>query len=365
MSEEATRWRAAAAPSTTGSPWPTRIVLGPRAGELAHRLRGRVHVLGELRVGPGQASWVGQGVPGEQDAGVRVEDGQVAGGVARRCDDLEAEHLIAVAEGAQRLWGIDLGKVVCPDVARRTRCIGQDLTDAAGVVTVLVGQHHMPDACPAGSRAVQDGSDRIGAPGDARVDHRGLTTPNQDVGRHEPEVDTRPGQRFGRGPSRGSARDRCRGLRRCHWMFRALFRRSRNRRSRTRQHPGRRCPRHRDPPARGAIDDSPGHATGRPWADDVPRPDIRQGASPGPGGLTMDAGPRPPVAKPERRTPEPTHEGPGVLRHHMVGLTGFEPAASSSRTRRATKLRHSPIAGPGTAKPGDKHGRAYRVAQAA
>ena len=26
----------------------------------------------------------------------------------------------------------------------------------------------------------------------------------------------------------------------------------------------------------------------------------------------------------------------------MVGLTGFEPAASSSRTRRATKLRHSP-----------------------
>ena len=63
----------------------------------------------------------------------------------------------------------------------------------------------------------------------------------------------------------------------------------------------------------------------------------------------MYAGPRPPVAKPERRTPEPTHEGPGVLRHHMVGLTGFEPAASSSRTRRATKLRHSPIAGPGAA----------------
>ena len=32
-----------------------------------------------------------------------------------------------------------------------------------------------------------------------------------------------------------------------------------------------------------------------------------------------------------------------VLRHHTVGLTGFEPAASSSRTKRATKLRHSPI----------------------
>ena len=45
--------------------------------------------------------------------------------------------------------------------------------------------------------------------------------------------------------------------------------------------------------------------------------------------------------------PEPTSVGPGlsdVLRHHMVGLTGFEPAASSSRTTRATKLRHSPMA---------------------
>jgi hypothetical protein len=26
----------------------------------------------------------------------------------------------------------------------------------------------------------------------------------------------------------------------------------------------------------------------------------------------------------------------------VVGLTGFEPATSSSRTKRATKLRHSP-----------------------
>ena len=26
----------------------------------------------------------------------------------------------------------------------------------------------------------------------------------------------------------------------------------------------------------------------------------------------------------------------------MVGVTGFEPAASSSRTKRATKLRHTP-----------------------
>src|SRR5690606_39275814 len=32
-----------------------------------------------------------------------------------------------------------------------------------------------------------------------------------------------------------------------------------------------------------------------------------------------------------------------VLIHHTVGLTGFEPATPSSRTRCATKLRHNPI----------------------
>jgi hypothetical protein len=28
---------------------------------------------------------------------------------------------------------------------------------------------------------------------------------------------------------------------------------------------------------------------------------------------------------------------------NVVGVTGFEPAASSSRTKRATKLRHTPM----------------------
>jgi hypothetical protein len=31
--------------------------------------------------------------------------------------------------------------------------------------------------------------------------------------------------------------------------------------------------------------------------------------------------------------------------HHSVGVTGFEPATSSSRTKRATKLRHTPLRG--------------------
>ena len=47
------------------------------------------------------------------------------------------------------------------------------------------------------------------------------------------------------------------------------------------------------------------------------------------------------------KDPNPQSVGSGlsdVLRHHMVGVTGFEPAASSSRTTRATKLRHSPKA---------------------
>ena len=41
--------------------------------------------------------------------------------------------------------------------------------------------------------------------------------------------------------------------------------------------------------------------------------------------------------------PRTSVRGP-VPDYHSVGLTGFEPAASSSRTRRATKLRHSPRA---------------------
>ena len=66
----------------------------------------------------------------------------------------------------------------------------------------------------------------------------------------------------------------------------------------------------------------------------------------------------PPPIGPYEQHPNPRFAGPGVrdvLRHHTVGLTGFEPAASSSRTRRATKLRHSPIAASGPS-PGDKHG---------
>jgi hypothetical protein len=43
----------------------------------------------------------------------------------------------------------------------------------------------------------------------------------------------------------------------------------------------------------------------------------------------------------------PDNKAEGSDLQHLVGLTGFEPAASSSRTRRATKLRHSPIAGTG------------------
>ena len=31
-----------------------------------------------------------------------------------------------------------------------------------------------------------------------------------------------------------------------------------------------------------------------------------------------------------------------LTRSNMVGVTGFEPATSSSRTKRATKLRHTP-----------------------
>ena len=37
---------------------------------------------------------------------------------------------------------------------------------------------------------------------------------------------------------------------------------------------------------------------------------------------------------------KPTDEGPEI---QMVGVAGFEPTTSSSRTKRATKLRYTPI----------------------
>ncbi len=47
---------------------------------------------------------------------------------------------------------------------------------------------------------------------------------------------------------------------------------------------------------------------------------------------------------PGKPTAGPARGGSGSPVFPSVGLTGFEPAASSSRTRRATKLRHSPKA---------------------
>src|SRR5690554_1984790 len=41
--------------------------------------------------------------------------------------------------------------------------------------------------------------------------------------------------------------------------------------------------------------------------------------------------------------PNPAHRVGVCSKPHLVGVTGFEPATSSSRTKRATKLRHTPL----------------------
>ena len=51
---------------------------------------------------------------------------------------------------------------------------------------------------------------------------------------------------------------------------------------------------------------------------------------------------RRPSSQAGRAGPETTQGPPSAAPEQCVGLTGFEPAASSSRTTRATKLRHSP-----------------------
>ena len=44
---------------------------------------------------------------------------------------------------------------------------------------------------------------------------------------------------------------------------------------------------------------------------------------------------------------KPTDEGPEI---QMVGVAGFEPTTSSSRTKRATKLRHTPVRPPSSSR---------------
>src|SRR5699024_9719854 len=57
---------------------------------------------------------------------------------------------------------------------------------------------------------------------------------------------------------------------------------------------------------------------------------------------TRDGGPGSsiPGAPPDMRTPGHRGDAPAFL---LVGIAGFEPTTSSSRTRRATKLRYIPM----------------------
>jgi hypothetical protein len=50
----------------------------------------------------------------------------------------------------------------------------------------------------------------------------------------------------------------------------------------------------------------------------------------------------PKTFKDQKGTPELSSEIPSDLLQLLVGVAGFEPAASSSRTKRAAKLRHTP-----------------------
>ncbi len=71
------------------------------------------------------------------------------------------------------------------------------------------------------------------------------------------------------------------------------------------------------------------------------RPGARWGAFGA--GARSAAGER--VAPPKSCHPCDVKKGPACGRAllHVVGVTGFEPATSSSRTKRATKLRHTPV----------------------
>ena len=72
--------------------------------------------------------------------------------------------------------------------------------------------------------------------------------------------------------------------------------------------------------------------------------DIVVSASGGPGlhGLTDDGLPAPKPSKNKQKPTSEVSQDVGLSVEHLVGVTGFEPATSPSRTVRATKLRHTP-----------------------
>jgi hypothetical protein len=63
------------------------------------------------------------------------------------------------------------------------------------VITVLVGDDHVPDGTPIQTKPIETGGDVVLAPTDPGVDDGGLSAPGEDVGRHDPDVDAVPPER--------------------------------------------------------------------------------------------------------------------------------------------------------------------------
>jgi len=148
-----------------------------------------------LRVGACQPTLVGKGVSRDEEPHRRVEYGHVSGGVTGGPDDLQPEDLVSVLDRLQRARRVDLTEVFGTDVTRRRFRRVEHVTDAPRMVRVLVGEDHVTHSCPAGPDVVEHGRDRSGAPADAGVDHRDLTSANEHVRRDEAQVHPRPGER--------------------------------------------------------------------------------------------------------------------------------------------------------------------------
>jgi hypothetical protein len=124
--------------------------------------------------------------------------------VARRRDDAQTEHHLAISDGGERFGRIDARDVGLARIDRRVGSLLQDARDAADMVAVPVGEDHVADLRPVDAGRYQGLADRPSAPGDAGIDDRRLSCPDEHVGRDEAQIRALPGEGACRGGGRGA-----------------------------------------------------------------------------------------------------------------------------------------------------------------
>jgi len=117
--------------------------------------------------------------------------------VTRGGDDPQIEHAVTVAHRRERPRDADPRDVRCARVTHRVGRRRKDGRRAADVVAVEVREDDMAHGVPAQASRTEGCLDVVLAAGDAGIDDGGFAGPDENVGRHEAEIDPMPGDASG------------------------------------------------------------------------------------------------------------------------------------------------------------------------